>query len=75
MGWIRELIVSTETGLRPGTNEVVLCPKESVWLHVVSPVCSYGEKSDAEAPKQRVIIQKYRCPLANDTKVVDGVLF
>jgi len=47
--------------LRPDvTNEVEICPKESVWLRVVSPVCSYGEKSDPEGPKQGGIIEKYR---------------
>ena len=43
--------------LRPDvTNEVEICPKESVRLRVVSPVCSYGEKSDPEGPKQGCII-------------------
>ena len=43
--------------LRPDvTNEVEICSKESVWLPVVSPVCSCGEKSDPEGPKQGCII-------------------
>ena len=47
--------------LRPDvTNEVEICPKEFVWLRGVSPVCSYGEKSDPEGPKQGGIIEKYR---------------